>query len=29
VGQATVEQIGSWMSGLWSQQAQEVDRAQA
>jgi simple sugar transport system ATP-binding protein len=29
VGQATVEQIGSWMSGLWSDHAAEVDRAQA
>ena len=29
VGQATVEQIGSWMSGLWSQQAQEASRAEA
>ena len=28
-GQATVEQIGSWMSGLWSGEAAEVVRAQA
>jgi simple sugar transport system ATP-binding protein len=29
VGQATVEQIGSWMSGLWSGDAVEADRAEA
>jgi hypothetical protein len=26
---ATVEQIGSWMSGLWTDHAAEVDRAEA